>query len=80
MRISLTRKLVCVVRTAVYGQRMLLFDGLEGAFRSVRLRGRRKDCAICGQAPSIGCLIDYEQFCGSKATDKVLVVSDPIIE
>lgn len=62
-----------LVDTAVYGQRMLLFDGLEGAFRNVRLRGRKKDCAICGPEPSITSLIDYEQFCGAKATDKVVL-------
>jgi len=44
---------------------MLLFDGLEGRFRTVKLRGRRKG----GESEVTG-LIDYTQFCGASATDK----------
>ncbi|NWX95097.1 MOCS3 sulfurtransferase, partial [Nothoprocta ornata] len=52
------------------GQTMLVFDGREGRFRSIRLRGRRPDCAVCGDNPSVTRLQDYEAFCGSSATDK----------
>lgn len=51
-------------------QRLLLFDGLEGMFRVVKLRAHKSNCEVCGDNPSITRLIDYEQFCGSKASDK----------
>jgi adenylyltransferase/sulfurtransferase len=52
---------------------MLLFDGSDCSFRKVRVRDRNKSCAVCGSEPSITALIDYEQFCGSKANDKVIL-------
>ena len=52
-------------------QSLLLFDGLLGAFRSVRLRGRQPDCAVCGDRPTVTQLQDYVQFCGAAPTDKV---------
>nr|XP_045585447.1 adenylyltransferase and sulfurtransferase MOCS3-like [Procambarus clarkii]XP_045585449.1 adenylyltransferase and sulfurtransferase MOCS3-like [Procambarus clarkii]XP_045585450.1 adenylyltransferase and sulfurtransferase MOCS3-like [Procambarus clarkii] len=51
-------------------QRLLLFDGMQGSFRTVKLRGNRSSCEVCGENPSILKLIDYEQFCGAAATDK----------
>lgn len=51
-------------------QKLLLFDALEGMFRTMKLRGRKSDCEVCGEAPTITKLIDYEQFCGAAATDK----------
>ncbi|KAK6183525.1 hypothetical protein SNE40_010995 [Patella caerulea] len=53
-----------------FGQRMLLFDAIDGTFRCVKLRGRQPSCPVCGDAPTITQLIDYEQFCGAKASDK----------
>ncbi|XP_036039897.1 adenylyltransferase and sulfurtransferase MOCS3 [Onychomys torridus] len=53
-----------------YSGSMLLFDGLGGHFRRIRLRGRRPDCVVCGQQPTVTRLQDYEAFCGSSATDK----------
>ncbi|XP_049637294.1 adenylyltransferase and sulfurtransferase MOCS3 [Suncus etruscus] len=53
-----------------YSGRMLLFDALAGQFRAIRLRGRRADCAACGERPTVTALQDYEAFCGSAATDK----------
>lgn len=50
--------------------RLLLFDGLHAIFRNVRLRGKRDDCQICSATPTINELIDYEQFCGLRASDK----------
>ncbi len=55
--------------------RLLLFDGSSSSFRSVRLRGRDKTCAMCGDNPSItretleqrG--MDYQRFCGSANHD-----------
>nr|XP_004663919.1 adenylyltransferase and sulfurtransferase MOCS3 [Jaculus jaculus] len=53
-----------------YSGSLLLFDALGGHFRRVQLRGRRPDCAVCGQRPTVTDLLDYEAFCGSSATDK----------
>ena len=61
---------------ASYSGRLLLFDGLEGSFRSIKLRGRQEKCCVCGDQPSITKLIDYEQFCGTKATDKVMIFGE----
>ncbi len=43
--------------------RLLIFDALEPSFRIVRFP-QDKDCAICGEKPTITKLIDYEDFCG----------------
>ncbi|XP_064086408.1 adenylyltransferase and sulfurtransferase MOCS3-like isoform X1 [Macrobrachium nipponense] len=51
-------------------QKLLLFDGLEGMFRTVKLRGHKNSCEVCGDNPTVTQLIDYEQFCGSRASDK----------
>ncbi|XP_020030746.2 adenylyltransferase and sulfurtransferase MOCS3 [Castor canadensis] len=53
-----------------YSGSLLLFDALGGLFRCIRLRGRRLDCAACGERPTVTDLQDYEDFCGSSATDK----------
>nr|XP_008248647.3 adenylyltransferase and sulfurtransferase MOCS3 [Oryctolagus cuniculus] len=53
-----------------YSGRLLLFDALSGCFRCVRLRGRRPDCAACGERPTVTALQDYEALCGSSATEK----------
>jgi adenylyltransferase/sulfurtransferase len=53
---------------------MLLFNGTPvPTFRSIKLRGRRLDCAVCGDTPTIHAPIDYVQFCGAPATDVVSV-------
>ncbi|KAI6785459.1 Adenylyltransferase and sulfurtransferase-like protein [Emericellopsis cladophorae] len=49
---------------------MLLFSGMaETPFRSIRMRGKRKDCFACGENPSLTLeglqtSMDYVQFCG----------------
>jgi adenylyltransferase/sulfurtransferase len=58
----------------VLSKSMLLFDGSDCSFRKVRVRDRNPSCAVCGSEPSITALIDYEQFCGSKANDKVIIL------
>lgn len=50
--------------------KLLIYDALETTFRTVKLRGRKINCEVCGERPTISQLIDYEQFCGMKATDK----------
>jgi molybdopterin/thiamine biosynthesis adenylyltransferase len=49
--------------------RLLLYDGLEMTFRTIRYR-RRADCPICGESPTIHALIDYEEFCGLAAAGR----------
>ena len=66
-------KRIRAFKTASYSQKMLLVDALSGDFRTIKLRGRKIDCAVCGDSPSITQLIDYVQFCGSSANDKVCV-------
>ena len=54
-----------------FSGRLVLYDGLDGMFRCVKVRGRQKNCAVCGDSPSITSLIDYEFFCGvASAGDK----------
>uniref|UniRef100_A0A336M9W7 Adenylyltransferase and sulfurtransferase MOCS3 homolog n=1 Tax=Culicoides sonorensis TaxID=179676 RepID=A0A336M9W7_CULSO len=54
----------------VLAGKLLIYDALETTFRNVKLRGKKSTCDICGDQPTITELIDYEQFCGMKATDK----------
>jgi adenylyltransferase/sulfurtransferase len=46
--------------------RLLLVDALEMRFKEIKLR-RDPQCPVCGEAPSITRLVDYEQFCGGVA-------------
>lgn len=43
--------------------RVLLYDAMEMKFRELKLR-HDTSCPVCGDAPSITELIDYQQFCG----------------
>lgn len=54
----------------VLAGKLLIYDALQTTFRTVKLRGRKNNCDVCGENPTICELIDYEQFCGMKATDK----------
>jgi molybdopterin/thiamine biosynthesis adenylyltransferase/rhodanese-related sulfurtransferase len=49
--------------------RMLLYDALEMKFREVRLE-RDPNCPLCGDAPTIKELIDYDQFCGIRGREE----------
>ena len=42
--------------------RLLIFDGLSSEASQVEI-ARREDCAVCGDAPTVTELIDYELFC-----------------
>jgi sulfur-carrier protein adenylyltransferase/sulfurtransferase len=44
--------------------RLLIFDALGLSFREVSLR-RDPDCPLCGDAPTIRELMDYEHFCAT---------------
>jgi adenylyltransferase/sulfurtransferase len=48
-----------------FAGKMLLFDGLRGDFKSVKIRGKKKGCISCGPEATIGRdLMDYEKFVG----------------
>ena len=48
---------------------MIIFDGLRGETRTIRMRGRRPECPLCG-TKKITALVDYVQFCQAGAHDK----------
>jgi sulfur-carrier protein adenylyltransferase/sulfurtransferase len=48
--------------------RLVLFDALSFRFRELKLR-RNADCPVCGDAPTITGLIDYDEFCGIGGAD-----------
>lgn len=50
--------------------RLLLFDALEMSFRELSFK-RDPTCAVCGDAPTVDRLIDYEAFCGLRPADDV---------
>ncbi|XP_053697996.1 adenylyltransferase and sulfurtransferase MOCS3 [Sabethes cyaneus] len=54
----------------VLAGRLLLFNGQQSTFRNLKLRSKKNDCIVCSENPSLTKLIDYEQFCSMKATDK----------
>ena len=49
----------------VLTQRMVIFDALSMKFRNVKIRGKMKDCAACGENPTITDVskFDYSEFC-----------------
>lgn len=47
--------------------RLLLVDALPMRFRTLQI-AKNPDCPVCGSAPSITELIDYEAFCASPTT------------
>lgn len=63
-------KIVLGKREDVLAGTLLLYDGIACSFRRIKLRGRKENCDICGTKPTLTQLIDYEQFCGMKASDK----------
>jgi adenylyltransferase/sulfurtransferase len=54
-------KLVLGIGDPLIG-RLLVFDGLEMAFRSIEIP-RDAKCPVCGDRPTITAPIDYEEFC-----------------
>ncbi|KAG5462411.1 MAG: adenylyltransferase [Olpidium bornovanus] len=52
-------------------QGILLFSAFQDPmFRSVRMRGRSRTCAACGDAPTITALLaDYPAACGGRSAD-----------
>ncbi|KAI8799777.1 uba/thif-type nad/fad binding protein, partial [Cladochytrium replicatum] len=62
-------KIVCGHQTAS-SEKMLLFDGLSGVGKVVKLKGKHPHCFACGEH-QITELVDYVQFCGSPHNDQV---------
>ena len=61
-----------------YAGQMLLFDGMTGVFRNIKIRNKKPDCVSCGQNPTIGTdLIDYEAFVGGPACSQGLKILAP---
>ncbi|MBI3953244.1 MAG: molybdopterin-synthase adenylyltransferase MoeB [Chloroflexi bacterium] len=60
-----TIKLILGIGESLAG-RLLLYDALAMDFRMLRYR-RNPRCPVCGDAPTITELIDYEAFCGVPA-------------
>lgn len=54
----------------VLDARMIMLDAMSTSFRTFKLRPRDKNCAICGDNPTVHALVDYELFCGAGANDK----------
>ncbi len=48
--------------------RLLILDALAMEFRELKLR-RDPECPLCGDAPTVTELIDYEEFCGFAGGD-----------
>jgi len=48
--------------------RLLLYDAMAMTFREVKLR-HDPSCPACGDHPSIGDVVEYEQFCGLPPTE-----------
>jgi len=51
--------------------RLLIYDGLMGEFLEVKIE-QTSDCPVCGEEPTVTELIDYEVFCGLRASGQVL--------
>lgn len=51
--------------SGVLAGRMLLYDGLHGDLRTVKLRPRQQHCVVCGDKPSVTHLVDYSVWCQS---------------
>ena len=50
--------------------RMIIYDGRRGETRTIRTRGAKAECLLCGTNKEITELIDYQLFCEAGAHDK----------
>lgn len=62
-----TLKILTGIGASLSG-RLLHYDALEMSFREFKLQ-KDASCPICGDAPEIKALIDYEGFCGMPARE-----------
>ena len=56
--------------------RLLLIDALGMKFRELKLR-KNPDCPACGTHPTVGKLIDYNEFCGIRGEEKPVETGIP---
>ncbi len=70
-----TIKLIVGIGEPLIG-RLLLVDAMGTSFRQLKLK-KDPRCAVCGAAPTVTTLIDYEGFCGMKATDDEILELTP---
>ena len=59
---------IILERGNVLSGRLLLYDAMDMKFREVKLR-RDSSCPACGDNPTIGDVVEYEQFCGLPPTE-----------
>jgi adenylyltransferase/sulfurtransferase len=57
--------------------RLLLVNALDMKVRELKLR-KNPDCPVCGTHPTVTELIDYQQFCGIVAEEKLAPVQNGI--
>jgi len=62
-------KLILGIGEPLVGK-LLLIDTLDMSFRTLKIQ-RNPDCPLCGEHPSVTELIDYDQFCGFPAGERV---------
>lgn len=67
VQVSETIKLIVGQGDPLVG-RLLVHDALRQSWDTLRVR-RNPDCPLCGDAPTITSLVDYEAFCGMPAAD-----------
>lgn len=54
---------------------LLLYDGGDCDFKKIKLTNAKRDGCICTKKPEdVTIAMNYEEFCGSKANDKVTVI------
>lgn len=58
--------------------RLMVYDALEMAYRTVRVR-KDPDCAICGGNATVTELIDYDAFCGTTSKEAAEAARDSTI-
>ncbi len=54
--------------------RLLMIDALSMRFRELKVR-KNSECPVCGDHPTLTELIDYEQFCGMRDSEKPATAS-----
>lgn len=62
-------KILMGCESGVLSQRLLIFHGLNGSIRTVKVRGRLKTCAVCGDNPTITKLVAYPNISCSVVND-----------
>lgn len=68
-----TLKLILGVGDSL-SSRLLLIDALPMEFREVKI-AKNAGCPLCGEAPTVTELIDYEAFCGIPSNPQGLTIS-----